>query len=73
MICLVEYCCEDMKYAARKNVVDYCPEHLTTIDILVPRPISMVIYFCPFCGKKFENYTMTKIKKYIGKPEKRRR
>ena len=45
------YCCDNMKDLDEKEIIDYCPPNLTTLDI---KGNGYPIYFCPFCGKKIE-------------------
>lgn len=51
------FCCEKMKEANRKGLIDYSPEHLTTIDIANTEDafgMAYPIHYCPFCGTKLE-------------------
>lgn len=45
------YCCKYMKELDEKEIIDYCPPNLTTLDI---KKYAYPIYFCPFCGKEIE-------------------
>lgn len=60
------YCCKLMKELDRKCIIDYCPPHLTTLDV---KHSAYPIYFCPFCGKKIKGSknSVKKLKKYLIK------
>ena len=53
------YCCKHMKELDEKEIIDYCPPNLTTLDVKKER---YPIYFCPFCGKEIEG-----CKKFVRK------
>lgn len=59
------YCCEEMKDADEKGIIDYCPSGMTTIDF--PK-VCYPINYCPFCGKilKRTKRSVDRIKKYFG-------
>jgi len=38
-----------MKELDKKEIIDYCPPNLTTLDV---KEKAYPIYFCPFCGKE---------------------
>ena len=45
------YCCKYMEESDKKEIIDYCPPNLTTLDV---KENAYPIYFCPFCGKKIK-------------------
>lgn len=45
------YCCKYMKESDEKEIIDYCPPNLTTLDV---KKEAFPIYFCPFCGREIE-------------------
>ena len=62
----MKYCCEEMKQADEKGVIDCAPGHLTTID---KGGNCYPINFCPFCGAKLKGTkkSLKRINKYFGK------
>lgn len=60
------YCCETMKLADEKGLIDYSPNHLTTIDT---KKEGWVVHFCPFCGTRLKGTkkSVKRITKYFGK------
>lgn len=65
----MRYCCEQMKTADERGFIDYCPDHLTTIDM---KKEAYPIHFCPFCGKhlKGTSKSIKRIMKYEKRGEK---
>ena len=47
----MSYCCKNMKELDKKEIIDYCPPNLTSLDV---DGNCYPIYFCPFCGKEIE-------------------
>lgn len=45
----MKYCCIDMEKADNIEIIDYCPNHITTIES--KEPYCYPINYCPFCGK----------------------
>ncbi len=58
----MKYCCKNMKELDEKEIIDYCPPNLTTLDI---KGSAYPIYFCPFCSKEIEGS-----KKFVNKLKK---
>lgn len=56
---MMSYCCKYMRELDEKEIIDYCPPNLTTLDV---KKGAYPIYYCPFCGKEIEG-----CKKFVKK------